>query len=92
MHETRLFDAALGLLLGGVLGASFFLALRANTRLYLGTGVGAAPSLHVARLLGTAGAFLAVAILLPAALIPALFGFTVAGLAASLRAARETAP
>ena len=66
-------------LLGILLGAGYFAALRSNVACYLfGRSIGAAAALHVGRLLLAGVAFVLIAQAGPAALLGALGGFLLA--------------
>lgn len=84
------FANAIGVLVGLVVGAVFFAALRANTRLYLAEGTAvSALALHAGRMFVAAGGFLALAIVEPLGLLPALLAFTGVGLVAGRYASLE---
>ena len=92
MDERTVLIAIEGAALGLALGASCFLALRANTRLYFGPSVGPALALHAARLVFVTAGFLLIALFLPKGVAPALLGFTAAGFFTSRRAATARTP
>lgn len=84
------FANGIGVLVGLAVGAVFFAALRANTRLYLMEGSAAsALALHAGRMFVAAGGFLALAVVEPTSLLPGLLAFTVVGLVASRHGSLE---